>query len=86
MRDITPGLLDLGHSGRVHAEAEPMRIQDIVQDALESGTLNSWQERYIQLSLQTCHFNSADLQALSMLSNGILSGQIQETYQTRPEH
>lgn len=60
-----------------------MRIQDIVQDALHSGTLNSWQKRCIQLLLQTDHFSYADLKALTVLSNSILSGQIQETEQTR---
>ncbi len=86
MRVVTTGSPNLGHSVGVHPEAEPMRIQDIVQDALQSGILNSWQERCIQLLLQTRHFNSADLKALTVLTNSILSGQVQESSQTRSSH
>ncbi|NJK62267.1 MAG: hypothetical protein HC921_05890 [Synechococcaceae cyanobacterium SM2_3_1] len=57
-----------------------------MQDALHSGTLNSWQKRCIQLLLQTRHFNYADLKALTVLSNSILSRQIQETDQSRSSH
>lgn len=53
-----------------------MSIQDIVQTAFQTQRLTSWQERQIQTRLMCLHYNEIDLQALSALTDAMLTGHV----------